>query len=144
MCYCRCDAADVMSLMTSPNGSQCNPTMKPPSSQFWHFEKEEKYYSSLLCFHFHRSVCTVMGSLVTNLTSFMIWLFSGESSSNHLVFPTFPNFADCNLLLVVLLMTMLKLFCYLHSDDHSNTFVVNIDEDEFIADLKGAIKEAET
>ena len=36
---------------------------------------------------------------------------------------------------------MLKLFCYVCGDDYSNTFVVNIDEDDTVADLKDAIKE---
>ena len=38
---------------------------------------------------------------------------------------------------------MLRLLCYLRGDDRSNTFVVNIDEDEIVADLKDAIKEAQ-
>ena len=36
---------------------------------------------------------------------------------------------------------MLKLFCYVRGDDHSHAFVVNIDEDETVADLRKAIKE---
>ena len=36
---------------------------------------------------------------------------------------------------------MLKLFCYVRGDNDSNTFVVNIDEDETVADLRKAIKE---
>ena len=36
---------------------------------------------------------------------------------------------------------MLKLFCYVRGDDHSYAFVVNIDEDETVADLRKAIKE---
>ena len=36
---------------------------------------------------------------------------------------------------------MLKLFCYVRGDDYSNTFIVNIDEDDTVADLKDAIKE---
>ena len=38
-------------------------------------------------------------------------------------------------------MAMLRLLCYLRGDDRSNAFVVNIDEDEFVADLRKAIKE---
>ena len=42
---------------------------------------------------------------------------------------------------LVPLITMLKLFCYVRGDNYSNTFIVNINEDETVADLRKAIKE---
>ena len=54
---------------------------------------------------------------------------------------SFADLIDNNRTLLVPLISMLKLLCYVRGDDSSNTFGVNIDEDEIVVDLKDAIKE---